>query len=252
MLEDRRERLVAAVNERGLLPFSALRALFPDVSEMTLRKDLKCLDEQKRIVRIHGGARSLDTVRADDMPLSQRLCRNIELKKQIARKASSLVRSDMSVFLDTGSTTTELAKALPDIPCTVFTGGLSHINELARRKEISVHILGGLLNRDSLSVRDYALMMRQLEQLRFDICFITANSFSRIGGFCCRSSGRREMERAALRRCGRAVILMDSTKTGAPGTFTICMPEEIDTLVSDDNLDADTRQYLEEKGVRVL
>ena len=77
MQNERREQIVDAVNQCGVIYFGTLVDMFPEVSDMTLRKDLKSLDEEGRIVRIHGGARSLDTVRSSDIPLRQRLTQNI-------------------------------------------------------------------------------------------------------------------------------------------------------------------------------
>lgn len=252
MLKERRSKIIAAVNESGVMTFAALSRMFPDISEMTLRKDLKSLDEQGQLVRIHGGARALNTVGAGDTPLKQRLTQNIEKKRQIAHKARALLRPHINIFMDSGSTLTELAKAFVDQPCTVFTCGLSCINELSRLKEVDVFILGGLLNRDSLSVHDYPLVLRQIDQINFDLCFIASGGFTRESGFCCKTSGRWEMEKTVLRRTKKKVILMDSTKDGVSSGFTICTPEDIDVLVSDDELSEATRQYLERAGMEVL
>ena len=169
MLEERRSRIIRAVNENGVVNFASLVRMFPDVSEMTLRKDLKSLDEQGALVRIHGGARALDTVGAGDTPLKQRFTQNIDKKRRIAQKARLLLKPNLNIFLDSGSTLTELAKAFVDQPCTVFTCGLSCINELSRLEQVDVFIVGGMLNRDSLSVHDYPLVLRQIEQINFDL-----------------------------------------------------------------------------------
>ena len=116
MLNERRSQILDAVNLRGTMTFSALMQMFPNISEMTLRKDLKSLDEEGKLVRIHGGARSLDTVLNADAPLTQRLSQNMELKREIALKARALVQPGMTVFMDSGSTMTELAKAFQDVP----------------------------------------------------------------------------------------------------------------------------------------
>ena len=71
MLNERRSQILDAVNLRGTMTFSALMQMFPNISEMTLRKDLKSLDEEGKLVRIHGGARSLDTVLNADAPLTR-------------------------------------------------------------------------------------------------------------------------------------------------------------------------------------
>ena len=58
-MERRRNAIAALINQKGTVSFSTIKEHFPNVSEMTLRTDLKALDEAKQIVRIHGGAKSV-------------------------------------------------------------------------------------------------------------------------------------------------------------------------------------------------
>ena len=76
------------INEHGTVTFSQIKDAFPNVSEMTLRTDLKLLDEARRIVRIHGGAKSVQVVIGTDDYLSNRSVRNIAEKQKIAEKPS--------------------------------------------------------------------------------------------------------------------------------------------------------------------
>ena len=251
MLNYPRTHNIHALNLRGTMTFSALMQMFPNISEMTLRKDLKSLDEEGKLVRIHGGARSLDTVLNADAPLTQRLSQNMELKREIALKARALVQPGMTVFMDSGSTMTELAKAFQDVPCTVFTGGLTCVQELSRLTQADVFVLGGRVNKSSMSVRD-ARLASDLKELYFDVAFISVNGFSKENGFSCRSADRWYMERTAVSRASLVVVLMDSTKVGRVCSFSICGPDGIDKLVSDSGLDAETREALESAGVEVL
>ena len=86
-MEKRRNDIVRYVNEQGNVTFNQLKEHFPSVSDMTLRTDLKALDEQQKLVRIHGGAKSLEIVTGNDDVLKKRYIRNTEEKKIIARKA---------------------------------------------------------------------------------------------------------------------------------------------------------------------
>ena len=65
-MEKRRNDIVRYVNEQGNVTFNQLKEHFPSVSDMTLRTDLKALDEQQKLVRIHGGAKSLEIVTGND------------------------------------------------------------------------------------------------------------------------------------------------------------------------------------------
>ena len=61
-MEARRNAIVELINEKGTVSFSQIKEAFPGVSEMTLRTDLKLLDEARRILRIHGGAKSVQVL----------------------------------------------------------------------------------------------------------------------------------------------------------------------------------------------
>ena len=59
-MEQRRNAIVELVNREGSLSFVQLKEAFPSVSEMTLRTDLKALDQARRVVRVHGGVKSVE------------------------------------------------------------------------------------------------------------------------------------------------------------------------------------------------
>ena len=251
MLAKRREQIVVLVNQREFIHFSELTEAFPDVSEMTLRKDLKALDAEQRLVRIYGGARSISTIAPGEVPLSDRLTQNIEQKILIAQKAVKLVKRDATLFMDSGSTMVQLARQFQDVPCTVYTGGISVAVELSKLAQPRVQLLGGSLNKDSLSVRD-PLVKEQIAHINFDLAFLAVNGFTPGAGFTCHSKARWVMEQSVIKNAARTVILMDSSKVGARQAYTIADPADVDTLISDNQLDNKTRELLVQAGVDIL
>ena len=115
-MEQRRNQIVELVNRKGSIGFAQLKEAFPSVSEMTLRTDLKALDEARRVVRVHGGVKSVEQVVGTDDLLSRRSARNAEAKQIIAEKATALLRPNTTLFLDSGSTATAVARCIPDQP----------------------------------------------------------------------------------------------------------------------------------------
>lgn len=124
-MEQRRNQIVELVNRKGSISFAQLKEAFPSVSEMTLRTDLKALDEARRVVRVHGGVKSVEQVVGTDDLLSRRAARNAEAKQIIAEKAAALLRPNTTLFLDSGSTATAVARCIPDQPMLIYTSGLS-------------------------------------------------------------------------------------------------------------------------------
>ena len=88
VMDERRERIVSFINEEGSVTFSQLKQEFSDVSEMTLRTDLKALDEQHLIIRVHGGAKSVGFAVGTDDLLARRASRHSQEKVTIAQKAA--------------------------------------------------------------------------------------------------------------------------------------------------------------------
>lgn len=251
VMDKRREEIVKLTNEEGSISFAKLKEHFPQVSEMTLRTDLKKLDEQKRIVRVHGGAKSVQVVIGTDDLLGRRNVRNKEAKEQIAQKALSLIKPHTTIFLDSGSTTTALAKLFPDQPNIIFTTGLSCAGELCHLEEPEVRIPGGKLNRYSMSVCGYS-GISELESVNIDVAFIGVTCYSRETGFTCGVAEEAELKRMVMRRAEKNVILMDSSKIGTRSTFTFCDLKDVDIIVSDDNVTGEMKERIANAGIKLL
>ena len=128
----RREQIVALINEEGQISFSKLKESFPDISDMTLRTDLKYLDEMGKVIRIHGGARSVETLAGTDGLYLARATRKQSEKLEIAQKAVNLLPHNATLFIDSGSTTTLFCRTLPDAAYEIYTCGISCATELSR------------------------------------------------------------------------------------------------------------------------
>lgn len=249
-MEKRRRQIVQFINDRSQVSFSELVECFPGVSEMTLRNDLKFLDANRQIIRIHGGARSLDTVIDIDDPLHKRISKNNEKKQEIARKAVRLIHLRGAIFLDSGSTIIELAKILPDERCKIFTVGVPCAMELARLNNVDVHVFGGRLKRESLSISGVKTL-QEIQNVNFNLAIIGVTGYCRDKGFLCSSEERCEINRAIMKQAEKVMVLMDSQKVGKTDTYILGGPQDIDILISDDELGRDIKNELEQKGVEV-
>lgn len=249
-MEQRRNRIVAFINERTSITFTELKEEFPDVSDMTLRTDLKVLDEEKKIIRVHGGAKAVTTVLGNDDQLGLREVRNVTEKEQLVAKALELIRPGTTVFLDSGSTTTLLARNLPDQPMMVFTCSLTVAMELTRLEQAEVFVVGGSLNRNSRSMYGQ-FATEQLGRVRIDQAFMGVTGFDE-DGFNCGHAEENALKRFLVSRANETVLLMDSSKVGKSSTFTFCTLDQADVLVSDDALPEDFRKLCESHDVEIL
>ncbi|MDO4619173.1 MAG: DeoR/GlpR family DNA-binding transcription regulator [Lachnospiraceae bacterium] len=250
-METRRDAIVSLINEKGNVNFQELKKHFPQVSEMTLRTDLKVLDEEKRIIRIHGGAKAVNQVFGTDDLFGRRIARNTVLKQKIAEKAASLIKPNSTIYLDSGSTTTMLAKIIPDQPQMIYTTGLSCAQELARHEQTGIYIPGGEMNRYSMSVCGIEAI-EELQRVNFDIAFIGVTCYDKETGFTCNASDEARLKRAAMKNTGLKVVLLDSSKVDLRGTFSICDLKDIDIIITDDLISADFLDDAADAGVTIM
>ena len=250
-MENRREAICALVNERKNVTFAEIKEAFPQVSDMTIRTDLRVLDEKKRIVRIHGGAKSVETLLANDDVLGTRSVRNVDEKRLIAQKAVKLISPNMTIFIDSGSTTTQLCSIIPDIPCFIMTNSISCAAELIHLTQAKVVITGGMMNRNSLSIAGFAAA-QTIASVNFDISFIGATTYRSDIGFACGSGEDNIIKQQVIGRSERNVILLDSSKIGKKSSFTTCMLDQVDCVVSDDKISEKFAEECRQNGVELL
>ncbi len=249
-MEQRRSRIVQFVNDRSSITFKDLQKAFPEVSDMTLRTDLKALDNEKKIIRVHGGAKAVGTVLGNDDLLGLREVRNVAEKEQIVKKALTLIKPGTTIFLDSGSTTTLLARSLPDQPMMIFTSSLSCAMELTRLTKADVYVAGGTLNRNSKSLYGQTTI-ELLSRIRFDQAFMGVTGYDD-KGFNCGHAEENALKRFLVNNAGETILLLDSSKFGKSSTFTFCHLDQADVVVADDNIPEACKAAFEEAGITVL
>ena len=237
-VESRRNAIVEWINKKGEITFAELKKEFPNVSDMTLRTDLKNLDVNKRIVRIYGGARSVDVVVGTDDYLGKRSVRNVEEKKIIVTKAKELISPGKTIFLDSGSTTTMLASQLEDQSNLIVTSSISCAIELAGLEKPQVMIPGGSLNRYSMSICG-TRGIQELQRTNFDLAFIGVTSYDDHTGFACNVYEESLLKQTVMAKAEKTILLMDSAKIGKHSTFTFGTLDDVDIIISDGQLPAD-------------
>lgn len=249
-MEERRRRIVELVNTMGNVSFAQLKERFSDVSEMTLRTDLKYLDETHQILRVYGGAKSVYSVIGSDDLLSRRQMRNLPQKQAIAKKAVVFLAENRSVFLDSGSTVTELVRCMPDMQMLIFASGVDYLPELAQLSKLEVHLFGGKMNRNSMCVGG-PQTLKELSQLHFDLAILSTTSYNENAGFACGDADAAELKRAVLQCTDRVIMLMDSQKIGLSSTFSFAALDQIDVVVTDEQVPKEFRKACADKQIEL-
>ena len=223
-------------------------------SEATIRRDLEFLEMQGIVERTHGGA-----------ILSQRLPKepayahsaqaHPEEKRAIGRAAAMLVEDGDTVFLNSGTTTTEVLRNLrsrTDLPnLTLLTSNVTAALE-ARDASFEVILLGGTLRPRSNSVAGrFAIDM--LKQVYAKKCFVGVDGISLKYNITTPSSAEAEIAAVMIERTrGLAVVVADHSKWGVVSNFEMAKIDQIQVLVTDENLSDDARSQLEGRSVEVV
>jgi DeoR/GlpR family transcriptional regulator of sugar metabolism len=221
------------------------------VSEMTVRRDLKTLEDDGTLVRVRGGAVSRAS-HGFEPPLLDRAANEPDAKQRIGRVAATLVRDGESAILDVGTTIAALAHALRGRRgLTIVTPSLPIAIELGHEPDIRVVVTGGTLRAGELSLVG-AGAVDAFRDVNCDTAFIGVAGLAAATGATEYSLDDARVKRAAITCARRVVVLADHTKLGRVAFATICPLQAIDTLVTDADGSHPTCLAARNAGVEVL
>lgn len=250
--QTRIEKIALLIEKNGKMSLDELSEQFPDVSDMTLRRDLTELEKENRIIRIRGGAMSvLEVQKRSGEVYAQKTTLNTDAKKIIAQKTVALIDEGISFFIDGGTTAMYLAKELPDSPCYIFTNGIAVAEELAHKKHPNVVLVGGSLIKENLSTASpYSKVF--LENINFELAIISASAFSFAHGFSCLGQVEADFLKYVLQKAKTVYMMLDTSKIDKIMPYTFAEPDDIDVLITDDNLPASVKSAFESKNIVVI
>ncbi len=254
MYNDRQEQILNLLNERGDIQISELKDVFPQVSTMTLRRDLSLLENKGLLIRTHGGAvniKKLSSVYGEEDAYSSRAAENVESKINIAHKALGFLDNGRSIYLDSGSTIMCLAKLIPDDPFSILTSGINIAMELTKKTRITIYTTGGQLNQNSLSSSG-PTSMSMLDFINVDIAFMAASGFSPENGFTVSNFFECELKKAVIKKAKKVIMLIDSSKFNKVLAFTFGQLSDMDIMICDKELSGSIMGKAREAGVQIL
>lgn len=252
MTEGRREVLNQYIQSKGEVRLTELEGLIPDVSSMTLRRDLEQLERLGEIVRTRGGAKSIAHLSMlKEAAYTQRAGENLDAKMRIAEKALKFVTPGRSIYLDAGTTAMCLAQKLPDESLFVLTSAPNIALELLKNHNTRVSLTGGQLSRDTMSLSGYNAT-EYVKGLNIDIAFMAASAFSLHSGFTCGDFFEAEIKRLVIRKAQTTVVLMDSSKIDRGMPYTFARLSDTDILVTDAPLPAEYLKAARQAKVTVI
>ena len=249
MYNIRQEKIKEFIESNNVVSIKQLQALFPDVSLMTIHRDLDALEQDGSVVKFRGGAKSVR--HANDPEFNVRMHENNVGKLTIARKALELIQPHTSVFLDASTTNLALARSLPDINLNVFTTGPSIALELCRLHNPVVSLCCGTMNRKNLALSGQNTL-EMLDKINIDLAFIGVSGCSVEAGFTCGAESDMLVKRKVIQKARTSVLMCGREKLRCLMPYTFADFSDLDYLISDEPMPEQFVEAAEAAGVILL
>ena len=245
----RQDRIKEYIEEKNVVTIKELQELFPDVSLMTIHRDLDVLEATGVVVKFRGGARSVRY--AGDPEFNVRMRDNNSGKLLIARKAMELIQPHSSIFLDASTTSLTLARTLPDMNLNIFTTGPSIALELCRLHNPVVTLCCGTINRKNLALSGQNTL-EMLGKINIDMAFIGVSGCSVDAGFTCGTEGDMLVKRMVIQKARTSVVMCTQEKLRCLMPYTFATMKDVDYLISDVPMPEPFQRYARECGTTLL
>lgn len=223
----RKQLLIEQLRKNGQIIAKDMSEKF-GLSEDTIRRDLRELAAEGKLLRVHGGALLLSPTVKN---LKERSAISTEEKTVLGRAGAKMVQAGQTIFVDGGTTNLELIKALAaDLQTTIVTHSPTIAAALEPHAKVRVYMVGGLLFRHSM-VAVGAAALESMGNMRFDLCFIGCNGLHSEEGLTTGDYEEAAMKRAFINRSAQIVSLVTADKLGAVADHKVCAVDALSQIV---------------------
>lgn len=248
---ERRKSILHQINEAGQVLVHDLGNEF-NVSEVTIRNDLKQLEKKKMLIRARGGAMKIEGGVGIDYYLSEKDKLFIEEKARIGKSAAKLIHDHDTIIIDSGTTTLEIAKNIGKVnDVTVICNALNIISQLIQHKEVNLIIPGGYLRKNSLSLVG-PLAEKNLQNLYVDKVFIGVDGFDTRHGIYTPNIEEAYFNELMISIAKEVYVVCDSSKFLRRSLAYICGIERIHFVITDIGIPDEDKKRLEDADVKVI
>lgn len=217
------------------------------VTEETIRRDLKFLEDEGFLTRTYGGAFIQDGVE-NEVNLDIRETVYIDSKEAIAKRALELIHNGDTIFLDSSTTAYYIAKVICDMNLTVLTNSLLVVDLLAKYENIRLISIGGQFSHKSKSFVGRSTQ-KNLNDYFVDKTFMSCRSLSMKHGITDSNEETAIVRQKLLERSNTVYIIADFSKFDKTSFINICNFKSIQAVLTDKDLNSSWKAFLEENNV---
>lgn len=226
-LQERQKAILEILKQQKTATVAALaQTLF--VSEATLRRDLKEMQNMGLLERSHGGAILAES--AEEVSIFFRLEKNAKEKERIATTALALIPNFKSIFVDSSSTALALLQRMDLRFKTVVTNSLQTALQLSKKESVNLILLGGNVQYNTTSATG-SLCSRLLNDFAFDLMICSCASAKPDGAYE-RSLEQAEIKRLAFAKSRQRILLVDDSKFHEPATHRVAALQDYRYVVT--------------------
>lgn len=235
--------------EKGFASVEELSKHF-EVSEMTIRRDLDELHEQGVIQRIYGGAMDNDQA-FFEMSVNAKSEKFSTEKIKIGRAAADLVQNGDTVFMDSGTTTLEVAKNLKNKKITIITTALNVAIELSASADIDILVAGGILRKGPLNTTG-PQTDAFIRELHVDKAFIGVEGVDIQSGISVPDPINAHNKHTMIEIARQVIVVADHSKLGRTTTSNIAALDKVHVVITDNGADPAIIEELRQKTQVIL
>ena len=251
--QGRRSAILQRLREDSTVTVTDLSREF-GVSEVTIRKDLRILQDRKLLIRVHGGAimeSRVSEAEDEEHNFSYKQMVNAREKQAIGRAAAAHIKEGDTILIDSGTTALEVVRNLHKFnDLTIITNSISAMMEALKYKRFKVMLLGGAIREPSLSVVG-SLAESNLKLFYCDKLFLGVDSFSVDSGLSTPNIEEASTNQVMISRAREVIAVFDSSKINKRALAFIASPDKINTVITDNHLPSNVLNQLRALNINV-
>jgi DeoR family transcriptional regulator, aga operon transcriptional repressor len=249
-IAERHKYIIDALQKAGYVSVAELSREL-NVTMVTVRKDLKMLEDKGLLFRTHGSATPAASY-VNDRPVQEKKLVHVAQKLAIAAKAAEYLQDNDAIIIGSGTTVLAFSQAIPKhLPLTVLTGAMNVTMALMDNPAIELVQLGGVVRKSSSSVvGHYAEEM--IQGFACSKLFLSVDGIDLECGLTTTNMMEAHLNMQMIRSVQKTIVLADSSKFGKKGFGKIAALEDVDVIITDKGLSEHYIQKLEEKGIEVV
>lgn len=244
----RKGRIRDIISEKKSATVSELAVKF-DVTEETIRRDLKFLGDEGFLQRTYGGAYILEGVQ-NEIALPIRENAYADSKIAIAKHCKNLIKNGDSIFLGSSTTALFVAERIKNLRITVITNSLKITNIFLGLSNIRLVTIGGMLDNTTMSFLG-ANSVKCLEQYYMDKAFVSCRHLCTVHGLTDVSEQTAAIRRLAMSHANEVFLIADHSKLNKTSFVKISDFSPVTSFVTDKNLDSDWTNFLKDKNIAI-